>query len=51
MNVTFVTTAHTSEEARRMLALFGMPFKGGRKINGCGCDCGFNGVFLMTTRH
>ncbi len=28
MNVTFVTTAHTSEEARRMLALFGMPFKG-----------------------
>jgi large subunit ribosomal protein L5 len=28
MNVTFVTTAKTSDEARRMLALFGMPFKG-----------------------
>jgi len=29
MNVTFVTTARTDEEARRMLALFGMPFKKG----------------------
>ena len=28
MNITFVTTAKTNEEARRMLALFGMPFKG-----------------------
>jgi len=28
MNITFVTTARTDEEARRMLALFGMPFKG-----------------------
>jgi len=27
MNITFVTTAKTNEEARRMLALFGMPFK------------------------
>jgi large subunit ribosomal protein L5 len=27
MNITFVTTARTDEEARRMLALFGMPFK------------------------
>jgi large subunit ribosomal protein L5 len=27
MNITFVTTAKTDEEARRMLALFGMPFK------------------------
>ncbi len=27
MNITFVTTAHTDEEARKMLALFGMPFK------------------------
>jgi large subunit ribosomal protein L5 len=27
MNITFVTTAKTSEEARRMLALFGMPFR------------------------
>jgi large subunit ribosomal protein L5 len=27
MNITFVTTAETDEEARRMLALFGMPFK------------------------
>lgn len=27
MNITFITTAETDEEARRMLALFGMPFK------------------------
>jgi len=27
MNITFVTTADTDEEARKMLALFGMPFK------------------------
>ena len=27
MNITFVTTAKTDEEARKMLALFGMPFK------------------------
>jgi len=27
MNITFVTSARTNEEARRMLALFGMPFK------------------------
>lgn len=27
MNVTFVTTANTDEEARKMLQLFGMPFK------------------------
>ncbi len=27
MNITFVTTAKTDEEARRMLTLFGMPFK------------------------
>jgi large subunit ribosomal protein L5 len=27
MNVTFVTTARTDEEARRMLSLFGMPFR------------------------
>ena len=27
MNITFVTTAKTDEEARRMLKLFGMPFK------------------------
>ena len=26
MNITFVTTAKTDEQARRMLALFGMPF-------------------------
>jgi large subunit ribosomal protein L5 len=33
MNITFVTTAKTDEEARRMLMLFGMPFRragGGR---------------------
>jgi large subunit ribosomal protein L5 len=27
MNITFVTTASTDDEARRMLALFGMPFR------------------------
>ena len=27
MNITFVTTAETDEEARKMLSLFGMPFK------------------------
>lgn len=27
MNITFVTTANTDEEAREMLTLFGMPFK------------------------
>jgi large subunit ribosomal protein L5 len=27
MNITFVTTARTNEEARRLLVLFGMPFK------------------------
>jgi len=27
MNITLVTTANTDEEARRMLSLFGMPFK------------------------
>jgi len=27
MNVTFVTTAQSDEEARRLLSLFGMPFK------------------------
>ena len=27
MNITFVTTANTDEEARKMLALFGMPFR------------------------
>jgi large subunit ribosomal protein L5 len=30
MNITFVTTAKSSEEARRMLALFGMPFRTAR---------------------
>ncbi len=27
MNICFVTTAETDEEARRMLSLFGMPFR------------------------
>jgi large subunit ribosomal protein L5 len=27
MNITFITSANTDEEARRMLSLFGMPFK------------------------
>jgi large subunit ribosomal protein L5 len=33
MNITFVTTARTDEEARRMLALFGMPFKRATRDN------------------
>jgi len=28
LNITFVTTAQTDEEARKLLQLFGMPFKG-----------------------
>jgi large subunit ribosomal protein L5 len=28
MNITFTTTARTDEEARRLLTLFGMPFRG-----------------------
>jgi large subunit ribosomal protein L5 len=28
MNITFATTARTDEEARRLLAMFGMPFRG-----------------------
>jgi large subunit ribosomal protein L5 len=28
MNITFVTTANTDEEGRKLLQLFGMPFKG-----------------------
>ncbi len=28
MNITFVTTAQTDEEARKLLQMFGMPFKG-----------------------
>ena len=28
MNITFVTTAKTDEDARKMLSLFGMPFRG-----------------------
>jgi large subunit ribosomal protein L5 len=27
MNITFVTTAQTNDEARKLLELFGMPFK------------------------
>ena len=27
MNITFVTTARSNDETRRMLALFGMPFR------------------------
>ena len=27
MNVTFVTTANTDEEAKKLLQLFGMPFR------------------------
>ncbi len=33
MNITFVTTANTDEEARKMLALFGMPFKKSKPDN------------------
>jgi large subunit ribosomal protein L5 len=32
MNITFVTTAKTDEEAKRLLALFGMPFRDTAKI-------------------
>ncbi len=31
MNITFVTTAKTDNEARKMLALFGMPFRESKK--------------------
>jgi len=31
MNITFVTTAKTDEEARKMLLLFGMPFRASEK--------------------
>jgi len=31
MNITFVTTARNNDEARRLLALFGMPFKSAEK--------------------
>lgn len=31
MNITFVTTANTDEEARRLLTLFGMPFQGAKE--------------------
>ena len=33
MNITFVTTAKTDNEARKMLLLFGMPFRGSRTGN------------------
>ena len=33
MNITFVTTAKTDEQARKMLSLFGMPFKKWTKDN------------------
>ena len=33
MNITFITTANTDEEARMMLAAFGMPFKKSTKDN------------------
>ncbi len=33
MNITFVTTAQTDEEARKMLQFFGMPFKGLTAVN------------------
>ena len=33
MNITFVTTAETDDESRKMLALFGMPFKTDDKDN------------------
>jgi len=41
MNITFVTTAKTDDEAKRMLALFGMPFrtpKGGSKAEQAEAD-------------
>jgi large subunit ribosomal protein L5 len=33
MNITFVTTAKTDDEAREMLLLFGMPLKRSRTEN------------------
>ena len=33
MHITFVTTAKTDEEARKLLQLFGMPFKGLTAVN------------------
>ncbi|MHC4264596.1 MAG: 50S ribosomal protein L5 [Planctomycetota bacterium] len=33
MNITFVTTANTDSEARKMLSLFGMPFRDVQKEN------------------
>ena len=33
MNITFVTTAKTNDEARKMLTFFGMPFKSTEKEN------------------
>jgi ribosomal protein L5 len=33
MNITFVTTAQSDEEARKLLQLFGMPFKGLTAVN------------------
>jgi len=33
MNITFVTTAQSDEEARKLLQLFGMPFKGLEAVN------------------
>ena len=33
MNITFVTTAQSNEEARKLLQLFGMPFKGLTAVN------------------
>ena len=34
MNITFVTTARTDEEARKMLSLFGMPFREAAPVAG-----------------
>lgn len=36
MNITFVTTAKTDEEARKMLSLFGMPFRGQKAADAVG---------------
>jgi large subunit ribosomal protein L5 len=33
MNITFVTTAQTDQEARRLLAMFGMPFRSSSAAN------------------
>ena len=33
MNITFITTAKTDKEARKLLQLFGMPFKGLTAVN------------------